>query len=164
MKVSDKLLNLIATPDWEGCRLKQYPDQAGLPTIGIGHLLTPFELSSGTITIDGIVVRFESGISMQNALGLLGQDMHAAENTVNNLVHVPLEQNQFDALCSLTFNIGSGGFGSSTVLRMVNARDFIHVPDAFMMWNKVHREGKLIVSNGLTDRRKNEIKLWKGEI
>lgn len=70
MKMSDKGKQLLA--DWEGLELKLYKDVAGLPTIGVGHLLTRSELTSGKIIINSVAVRYADGITKQQALDLLG--------------------------------------------------------------------------------------------
>jgi lysozyme len=69
------------------------------------------------------------------------------ETTVNNLVKVPLTQNQFDALVSFVFNIGGGAFSKSTLLRKLNEKDYAGAADQFLVWVKQPE---------LTGRRKNE--------
>ncbi len=96
--------------EWEGVRLKAYKDSAGLLTIGVGHLLTKSELSSGKININGESVKYVNGLTAEQADELLEQDVKPAETTVNNNVKVELNQHQFDALVSFTFNVGGGAF------------------------------------------------------
>jgi lysozyme len=61
---------------------------------------------------------------------------------------------------SFTFNVGASAFKQSTLLKRLNARDFVDVPNQLRRWNK--SGGKKV--QGLVNRRENEIKLWKGEI
>ena len=149
MDISAKGLQLLSK--WEGCVLHVYKDSGGKPTIGIGHLLTNEEKVGS---------KYAEGITKEQALQILHDDLKRFIAAVNNHVRIGLTQNQFDALVILAFNIGDVGFTTSTVLRRVNAGDFGTVPDAFRMWNKAG--GK--VDQGLVIRRENEIKLWKGEI
>lgn len=146
MRMSRNGLELLK--EWEGCILHIYKDAAGLATIGIGHLLTESDKKSG---------RFDKGITMEQALDLLAKDVAPAEEAVNKAVTVPLSQNQFDTLVSFAFNVGCGGFRSSTALKMVNEGRFEDVPEWLAKWNKAG--GK--VCDGLIVRRRNEIKLWE---
>src|SRR5205807_1956598 len=94
---------LVLLKQWEGFKLQVYKDSAGLPTIGVGHLLTKSELTSGKININGVPVEYSNGLTGDQVTDLLSQDVTPAENAVNNGVKVPLNQNQFDALVSFTF-------------------------------------------------------------
>lgn len=147
---------LDALKDEEGCVLHEYRDQAGLPSIGIGHLLTRSELASGKIVIDGVPVKYADGITMQQALRLLAQDLHPAEEAVRNNVKVSLSQNQFDALVSFTFNVGTGAFAGSTLLKQLNQSNYVAVPEQLARWNKAG--GK--VCDTLVHRRAREAKMW----
>lgn len=125
----------------EGLRLKAYPDPAtgGEPwTIGVGH--------TGPDVYPGMV------ISADQADDMLRRDLEKFERGIERLVTVPLTQNQFDALVSLTFNIGLGNFGGSTLLRKLNARDYNGAADEILRWNRA--AGK--VMPGLTRRREAE--------
>jgi lysozyme len=142
----------------EGCVLHVYRDQAGLPTIGIGHLLTKSERTSGKIVIGGVSVKYADGITQQQALDLLAQDLHPAEDAVRNSVKVQLSQNQFDALVSFTFNAGTGGFTNSTMLKLLNKGQYDAVPKQMARW--VYADGQ--VCDDLEERRAREAKLWSG--
>lgn len=149
MKMSAKGLQFLK--DVEGVVLHVYRDSAGLPTIGIGHLLTHEE---------NVGNKYANGITLEEALQILASDVTPAENRVNALVKVPLTQNQFDTLVSFAFNVGTGAFASSTLLRNLNAGCYDQVPTQLARWNKV--SGK--VCDGLITRRNNEIKLWNGAV
>lgn len=164
MVTSDKGRKLLAK--WEGDIHHVYRDQAGLPTIGIGHLLTRRELMANVVYIKGAAIPLDKDITEQQSLDLLAQDLKPAEAEVNNHVKVPLTQNQFDALVIFAFNIGEGGFESSSALRDVNAGNMSKVPADMAKWNKITdpKTKKHVVCEGLVDRRNKEIRLWKGEI
>ena len=158
MTMSDHGRKLLA--QWEGFERNVYLDVAGLPTIGVGHLLTKDELSSERIVIGGVAVDYTGGLTEQQVYDVLGQDLARFERAVNDSVEPDLTQNQFDALVSFTFNVGEGAFKQSTLLKRLNARDFADVPAQLRRWN---RSGGKVVQ-GLINRRENEVRLWNGEI
>lgn len=142
-------LNLVKT--FEGLRLQAYQDQVGVWTIGYGH--------TGPDVYDGL------RISIGEADDLLRQDMADAESAVRTAVaDHPTTDNQFAAMVSLCFNIGPGGarsgFRQSTVLKFHNSGAFDKAGEAFLLWNKVHRDGALVVSDGLARRRRAEQTLY----
>lgn len=105
MNLSDKGKQLIKK--YEGCRLKAYKCPRGVWTIGYGHTNN---------------VRPDDVITQDEANELFKRDVKIFENTINRLVKAKLNQNQFDALVSFTFNLGYGdkGLGGSTLLRLLN--------------------------------------------
>lgn len=139
----------------EGSRAKMYRDPAGLPTIGVGHLLTRSELQSGKIKIGDDFVDWRNGLIDEQIMQLLDQDNNIAEKAVNDLVQVSLTDNQFDALVSFVFNIGVGAFKRSTLLRKLNAGDYDSVPVQLRRW--IYSAGRPI----LTGRREAEVLQWK---
>ena len=149
--------------DSEGSINSVYDDQAGLPTIDVGHLLKKSELSSGKIELsDGAIIDFRKGkISDRDVERLLADDLVPREKAVYDLVKVPLEQEQFDALVHFLFNVGTGAFRKSTLLKKVNAGDFDAVPAEFRKWNIVTVGGKKQVSRGLANRREIECSMWE---
>lgn len=158
MQMSGHGLGLLEK--WEGFELNLYKDSAGLPTIGVGHLLTKSELSSGKIVINGVPVQYSGGLANQQVLDLLSQDVKPAEQAVNNGVKVALNQNQFDALVSFTFNVGNAAFTASTLLKVLNQQQYPEVPTQFLRW--VRAGGQVV--QGLVNRRQNEISLWNGQV
>jgi lysozyme len=126
----------------EGCVLHPYKDGAGKPTIGIGHLILPHE-HFGKIT-------------EQQADELLQNDLRQAERSVESLVTVPLNDNQFAALVSFTFNLGAQNLRGSTLLRDLNAGDYRGAADQFKRW--VFAGGT--VEQGLVKRRSAERDLF----
>ncbi len=145
---------------WEGVELHEYLDASNLPTIGVGHLIRHDEERTGMLRIDARRVPYKYGISREDAMALLGEDLRWAESVVNEQVKVELEQHQFDALVSFAFNIGSGRFIESTLLKCVNSRNFDAVPAQFLRW--VNAAGRRM--GGLVNRREHEIALWEGKL
>ena len=132
MKTSYKGIALIK--DFEGLRLGAYYCSAGVLTIGYGH--------TGGVKEGDLITE-------QKAEQLLQDDLKKFENGVLRLVRVPLNQNQFDALVSFAFNLGVGNLGKSTLLKMLNNRDYKGAAGQFVRWNKAG--GKELA--GLTRRR-----------
>src|SRR5215510_10749057 len=108
MRMSENGRELLS--EWEGFELNVYRDVAGLPTIGVGHLLTKDELSSGKIIIKGTPIQYGGGLSREQVLDLLTQDLQRFEETLTDRIKVNLKQNQFDALVAFAFNIGISAF------------------------------------------------------
>ena len=159
MKTSQKGLDFIKSE--EGLVNHVYKDQAGFPTVGIGHKLTPLQLASGNLVINGESVRYAGGLTDQQCYDLLAQDVIPAENEVNQAVEVTLNQNQFDALVDFTFNCGVGAFASSSALEAINAGQFDQVPADLAKWNKIHKpDGTLAVCDNLVRRRAKEAALF----
>lgn len=127
---------------YEKCRLRAYNDGVGVITIGWGHT--------------GNDVKLGQSITQEKADELFRLDLKRFEIAVNKRVKVPLTQGQYDALVSLSFNIGTGNFAKSTVLRKLNAKDYQGAGIAFDMWNK----GGGAVMPGLQKRRHAEQALF----
>lgn len=154
MRMSDNGRKLLT--EWEGKKDKVYRDSAGLLTIGVGHLLTKDEITSGKILIAGVPVKYEAGLTDQQIDKLLEQDLSWAESAVNTYIDVELNQNQFDSLVSFTFNVGKQAFFSSTLRKVLNQCRYDLVPAQLMRW--VRAGGNVV--DGLVNRRNNEIKLF----
>lgn len=137
----------------EGCILHPYRDEAGVVTIGIGTTHYP----------DGTPVQIsDPEITLAQAMQFVLNDLKDTSLVVNKATKdIPLTQNQFDALISLAYNIGSSGFLSSTVLRLIKKDpQNPQIRAAFSLWNKVTKNGKIVVSDTLTGRRKREALLY----
>ena len=165
MRMSEKGRELLT--QWEGeaihpdCSCQRvYNDVAGFPTIGIGHLLTKDELTSGKILIFGKATKYRDGLTDDQVDRLLTQDLAGPEGAVNCGITVALTQCQFDALISFVFNVGRQAFYSSTLRRMLNEGKYDQTPIQMRRWNK--SGGRVI--DGLVNRRENEIKLFEGII
>jgi lysozyme len=142
----------------EGVRTEMYRDSAGLPSIGVGHLLTKDELRSGTIHLFDSPVDWRDGLQGEEVDDLLRLDLDEAELAVNNGVNVSLTQQQYDALVSFAFNVGVYAFAHSTLLRRLNAGDYASVPAQLRRW--MYSAG--IIDPILVKRREAEVALWEG--
>jgi len=127
----------------EGLRLKPYLDTKGIPTIAMGNT---FYLDGRKVTMNDRKLT----LSESTELGKITADNFA--KTVDKLVTSEVNQNQFNALVSLAYNIGLNGFKNSTVLRKVNINpNDATIGKAFMMWTK---------DKELIGRRESEVKQY----
>jgi lysozyme len=133
---------LSLTEQFEGFRLTAYQDQVGVWTIGYGH--TGPDVTPGQT------------ITMAEAQALLAQDVSSATGCVNTVVAVKLTQQEFDALVDFVFNLGTGAFKGSTMLRDLNGEDFTSAAAQFDFWD---RAGGAVVA-GLLRRRQAEAALF----
>lgn len=156
--MSDRGRELLA--EWEGVRLHVYKDSAGHSTIGVGHFIRYDEESAGALTVDARRIPYREGISLEEAMALLGEDLRWTEDLIARRVRVPLAQHQFDALVSFAFNIGPSNFTDSSLLRKLNSGDYAAVPSELMKW--VNAGGSRL--NGLIARRQKEGALWEGKL
>ena len=104
-KISNTGIQLIIS--FEGCELTAYRCSAGQLTIGVGHC--------GPDVYEG------QQITQAVANQLLRDDLDRFEKAVVDLIDVPLDQCEFDALCSFSFNVGTGALADSTLRRRLNA-------------------------------------------
>lgn len=141
--------NIDAIKEHEGLRLVAYLDSVGVWTIGYGD--------TGPDVIKGLT------ITKEEAEKRLRERLVEFEGYVNTYVKVSLKQHQFDALVSLVYNIGPANFKTSTLLKKLNAGDYIGAADQFLVWNKGRVDGKLVVIKGLANRRAKERKQFLGE-
>ena len=144
MHVSPSGVDLIC--NFEGLRLKAYDDGVGVWTIGFGTTKYP----------NGIRVKKGDTCTLDQAKAYMQNDLKAFEQTVNNTVKVPLNQNQFDALVSLAYNIGSTAFKNSTLVRQLNEGNYKAAANQFNVW--VNAGGKRM--QGLVNRRAAERTLF----
>lgn len=143
-KTSKVGLDFIAQE--EGLRLKPYKCSAGVPTIGIGS--TYYE--------DGTKVKMtDAPITKERAYTLFENVLKHYEMCVYTCTRDDINQNQFDALVSLAFNIGTNALKKSTLIKRVNKNPKgADIEGAFLMWKNAG--GKPI----LLERRKREYKLY----
>ena len=143
-QINDAGLRLIAS--FEGLRLDAYQDVAGIWTIGYGH-------------IRGVGPGMT--ITENQALAFLQEDAGQAAATVDaGTSSVATDDNQFAAMVSLCFNIGSGNFRTSSVLRLHRAGNPAGAADAFLLWDKAYVNGELQEVEGLKRRRQREKELY----
>lgn len=145
MITSNKGILLIE--QFEGFRATMYKDAVGLPTIGYGTLIDTVEeqwLKTATIT-------------KEQAEVLLRKELGSIERNLNLMLTSKINQNQFDALVSFCYNLGSNSLRTSTLLKKINANPADKtIADEFNKW--VHAGGKVL--EGLVRRRKAEAELY----
>ena len=137
----------------EGLRFRAFLDSVGRWTIGFGN----------TCHLDGTPVKEGDTLPdlaaaealMLHALGLI-------KPKLQRLVHAPIVACQGGAMLSFAYNVGTGAFGSSTLLRKVNAGDHVAAADQFMEWDKGTVDGHKVTINGLENRRKIERAVYLG--
>ena len=124
----------------EGLRLKPYLDTQGVPTIAMGN--TFYENLSKVTMLDKPITKIEA-----ERLGKVIADRFASE--VTTLIKSKVNQNQFNALVSIAYNIGINGFRTSSFLKLVNKNpNDPKIKEAIMLWTK---------NKELIGRRKSEV-------
>ncbi|MEG4801452.1 lysozyme [Microcoleus sp. ARI1-B5] len=142
MTINQDGVNLIKS--FERMELEAYLDAVGIWTIGYGHTQGVYE---------GMT------ITEAQAQELLRKDLAEFESAVSEAVEVDINENQFSALVSFSFNLGAGSLFESTLLKLLNQGDFQGAADEFPIWNKAGGQEL----EGLTRRRKAERALFLGE-
>lgn len=148
MELSDVGARFIGS--FEGFSATLYDDPAGHCTIGYGHLVHEGPCNGSE------PAEFRKGITRERAAELLRADAAVAVAEIRRRVTVPLTQTRFDALVSFVYNVGTGAFARSTLLKKLNTSDFAAVPDELQKW--VRAGGKTLP--GLVRRRRAEGKLF----
>lgn len=149
MQLSDKGVELIK--EFEGFSAKPYRDAVGIPTIGYGT----------TYYLDGRKVAMtDPPLSKQGAhelkIAITNRDFVPKVRDLLTTSTVPITQGMFDALVSLSYNIGVGAFARSSVLKHLENGEKSAAADAILKWNKAG--GKELA--GLTRRRQAERELF----
>ncbi|AWW75110.1 hypothetical protein CD351_11795 [Erythrobacter sp. KY5] len=144
LSVSDRLIEAMI--EEEGVRYDVYRDVAGYPTVGVGHLVLPKDkLKVGDM------------ISHERAITLLEQDLGKAEKGVRKLVgDLPVNQNEFDALVDLVFNVGIGTVGpdkSPKLNAAIEAGDYDKIAEELAYHHAASRVAKGLVYR--SERRTN---------
>lgn len=159
MKASNNCIALIE--QHEGCMLKSYICPAGKWTVGFGHTRTAKQ---------GMY------ITKQQAYDLLYSDLSIVEAEINRQ-HIDINQNQFDALCSLVFNIGGTNFRASTLLDKIKGHSpRPEIEKAWLAWRYggdgtkngidddgdglIDEPGERKLQKGLITRHEEELKLY----
>jgi lysozyme len=146
MRLDKKGYDLIKS--FEGLSLKPYKCQANISTIGYGS--TYYENGIKVQMSDAPITGARAEILLKNVADRFAQK-------VANLIKKPITQNQFNALVSFAFNVGSGALASSTLLKLVNENpNNAMISKEFLKWNKVNR----VPVQGLTNRRIKESALY----
>lgn len=146
MKLDDNGYKLIQ--GFEGLSLVPYLCKAGISTIGYGNTFYP---SGKKVTMQ------DAPISLATAKWMFKETADKFAADVNKMIKANINQNQFNAIVSLAYNIGLAGLAKSSLLKKVNANPSDPtITNSFMIWNKAG--GKVL--NGLTKRRAIEAKLY----
>ena len=151
MKISDNGLRLIQ--EFESFEPKPYLDSAKVWTIGYGS--TYYPNGKKVTKFDKPINRLYAETIQRNVI------KNDFEPVINELLEKEIAsgfitQNMYDAIISLTYNIGVNGFKRSSVLRLLKQGDKQNAGDAFLLWNKAG--GKVL--KGLVNRRKKERELF----
>ncbi|HLM73105.1 MAG TPA: type VI secretion system tip protein TssI/VgrG, partial [Polyangiaceae bacterium] len=156
LKVNAEGLKLVRKS--EGFYSKPYLDPVKIPTIGYGTIQYP---NGRAVTMK------DPPITEAQAEEYLRHEVKEKENAVRKMVKVPLNENQFSALTSFAYNVGSGALQDSTLLKKLNAGDYDGAAGEFGKWNKGTvknpKTGKKekVELKGLTTRRAAERKLFE---
>jgi len=144
--VNARGVSIIKT--FEGYSSKVYHCPAGIPTIGYGSI---WDLDGKRVTMS------QPKITKAQAETLLLREIHHVERAIRTLIRIPLNQNQFSALVSWTFNLGSGRLQSSTLRTKINRGDHDGAALEFPKWRRAG--GKIL--QGLVKRRAVEKTLYE---
>jgi lysozyme len=128
----------------EGCRLQAYQDLGGVWTIGYGH--TDSGIKQGLVW------------TQDQANSVLMIDLRAASVAIESHVISSLNDQQTAAVTSFVFNLGIGAFSGSTLLKLINAGDYIGAAKQFPLWDHVGPQE----IKGLLIRRLEEALLFLG--
>lgn len=130
-KMSNK--GLLMLMRFEGAIPYAYNDPLRYATFGVGHLLHKSPVTAADQRAWG---SRSNPASQARVMQVLREDIRKFESSVLKTLTKPASQKQFDAMVSLAFNIGTGGFASSSVARRHNVGDRDGAANAFLMWDK----------------------------
>lgn len=150
MKISDKGLDLIK--EFEGY-LRPLKDGGCIA----------YKCPAGVWTLGwGCTKGIKPGMTWtrEQATQALRKELAECEAAATRMVTVPINQNQFDALVSFSYNCGIGALQKSTILRKLNKGDIEGAAAAFMMWDRATVNGRRVPLRGLTRRRAAERALF----
>jgi lysozyme len=134
-----------------------YLDPIGIWTIGWGHAIaSEGRFLRGSADLSKAKALYPDGITLEQAGTLLDGDLIHTGSEVLALVTVSLNDNQYGALTSFTFNLGSRNLQSSTLLKALNSGDYQGAANQFTRW--CYANGKVLP--GLLERRNAERQLF----
>ena len=145
--INMKGLDLIK--EFEGLKTDAYKDRAGVLTIGYGS------------TKD---VKENDSITEQFATAMLDKELREYEGYIDQMVNVPLNENQHAALVSFVYNLGPTNLKDSTLLKRLNEGKYEDVSAQLKRWNKARVNGELTELEGLTRRRQAEADLFDEDV
>lgn len=112
---------LALTENFEGFSLTPYQDVRGVWTDGYGN-------TTGVVPNGPPITQFQAEQDLM-------RNVQWAIGIVKQMVDVPLTQQEFDALVDFVFNVGSGNFASSTMIKLLNAGNYWAAADEFVKWD-----------------------------
>lgn len=146
MRVNQEAIDIIK--HFEGYSSIVYEDPIGIPTIGYGSI---WDKEGNRLTME------HRPITEPEAEYLLVRELRHVEKAVTNLIYAPLTSNQFSAIGSLTYNIGSSRLKSSTLRAKINRQDYDGASAEFPKWRRAG--GRIL--KGLVRRRIAEQALYE---
>ena len=136
---------MLVLEEFEGFRDRAYKDSAGIWTIGFGTIKYP---TGAPVKQGDTCTREQARLYKVNDLKWVYEALRS--------VKVPLNQNEYDALCSFVYNVGGSAFKNSTLLKFLNQNKRTDAANEFMKWTKAG--GKVV--QGLVNRRAKEKALF----
>jgi lysozyme len=136
----------------EGLRTDAYLDNGGVPTIGVGH-------TAG--------VRLGDTITRSDAMEMFEKEASRFGAAIKRCVKVPLYQHEYDAYLSFAYNVGETAFCNSTLVKKLNAYDYLGACSELKRWTYVKGKDCRARSNncyGIVVRRENEYRMCIGAI
>jgi len=160
LKLSKRGVNLMKR--YEGFSSAPYIDMVGVNTIGYGNTYYPdrrkVKMTDKHLT---------EPQAEQLAMDIINLDFAPAVNRIfkDEIASGKLNQNMFDALVSLAYNIGTSALANSnSVTGNIKKGNYKAAADGFLLWNKGRVNGKLKVIDGLTRRRNDEREMFLSEV
>jgi lysozyme len=132
-------------PSYSAVKDGKKKDGTQLYSIGLGHQIQPSEMYLMTALLND-----------EEVLEIFKKDIEGIRSSMNKVIKVPINKNQQLALLSLRYNIGNSAFDKSTILRLLNTRDYNAASMRFAEWRI--SEGK--INQGLVNRRERERQLF----
>ena len=146
MKLDLNGYNLIC--EFEGLKLKPYLCSAKIPTIGYGNTYYP---NGKRVTL------LDDAITKEYAFEIFKTIADKFAKRVDDMVKTELTQNQFNALVSFAYNVGTGAFATSTLLKKVNVNpNDATIKNEFLKWVRANKK----VIQGLVNRRNKEALIY----
>ena len=146
MKLDLNGYNLIC--EFEGLKLKPYLCSARISTIGYGNTYYP---NGKRVTL------LDDAITKEYAFEIFKTIADKFAKRVDDMVKTELTQNQFNALVSFAYNVGTGAFATSTLLKKVNVNpNDVAIKNEFLKWVRANKK----VIQGLVNRRNKEALIY----
>jgi lysozyme len=153
-RMSEKGVRMLT--NFEAMVLHVYPDQGGLPTVCVGHVVKPEDHAW-----------IDDGVTVDECRAALTRDLRRFEDEISRTVKVKLSGPMIDALVSLVFNIGEINWERSSALQLLNAGDYSGAADAITLWRFVRvkqKDGSWAKKPILLGRREAEATLFRSGI